>query len=60
MFEAYLKAKITNKTTNELISECEVMEIKYKVTDNTLWITDHHGFILNFDLNECSAEIVSI
>lgn len=57
MFSAVLKATIKDKKTGALIGEFEVMEMKYCVKDNVLWITDHRSRILDFDLNECDADI---
>ncbi len=60
MYKAELKAKVIDKKTDKLIGNYEVMELKYCVKDNMLWITDHCNHIMDFDLNECGVEIVSI
>ena len=57
MYSAVLKAIIKDRKTGTLIGEFEVMEMKYCVKDNVLWITDHRSRILDFDLNECDADI---
>lgn len=57
--EAKLQALVTEKKTGKFISY-QVMKLNYKIEDNTLWITDHRGYIVDFDLNEYDVEIKTI
>ena len=54
-----LKALLTNKKTGKFISY-EVMKLKYEVESNILLITDHRGYILDFDLYEYDVEIKTV
>ena len=56
--ETKLYALVTEKKTRKFISY-QVMKLNYKIEDNTLWITDHRGYIFDFDLNEYDVEIKS-
>lgn len=56
MYEAKLIAIVTEKR-NKDISTWYVMELKYNVKDNVLWITDYRGHIVDFDLDEFNVEI---
>lgn len=60
MYRTEMIAKISDKPTGASVGEYEVMELKYCIKDNTLWITDHRNHIMDFDLNECKVQIVSI
>ena len=63
MYEPYLMALVWNKKSDKTKIKpftVEVMEIRYKIVDNTLWLTDHQGSLLDFDLNEYNVEIASI
>lgn len=60
MYKAEIKAKILDKATDTLIGEYEVMELKYCIKDNMLWITDHRYHIMDFDLNEYKVQILSV
>ncbi len=60
MYKAEIKAKILDKATDTLIGEYEVMELKYCIKDNMLWITDYRYHIMDFDLNEYKVQIVSV
>ena len=57
--QAKLQALVTEKKTGKFISY-QIMKLKYKIEDNTLWITDHRGYIVDFDLNEYDVEIKSV
>lgn len=57
MYQAKLLATITKKDSKEPSSLLEVMEMKYKIKNNTLWITDYRGHIMDFDLDEYDVEI---
>ena len=57
--ETKLQALVTEKKTRIFISY-QVMKLNYKIEDNTLWITDHRGYIFDFDLNEYDVEIKSV
>lgn len=57
MHKTNLKARIINKKTNVLISEYDVMDLKYSVKNDILWITDHRNHIIDFDLNDVEVEI---
>ncbi len=60
MYRTEMIAKIIDKATDALIGEYEVMELKYCIKDNMLWITDHRNHIMDFNLNECKVQIVSV
>lgn len=53
---AKLIAIVTDKK-NGFSSEYRVMEMRYKISNNVLWITDHQGIIRDFDLNDFAVEI---
>ena len=60
MYKEEITAKILDKATDTLIGEYKVMELKYCIKDNVLWITDYRNHIMDFDLNECKVQIVSV
>ena len=60
MYRTEMIVKILDKATDAPIGEYEVMELKYCIKDNMLWITDHRNHIMDFDLNECKVQIVSV
>lgn len=56
-----MKEKMIVIATNKhdgITDKYTVMEIKYKISDNVLWITDHRNRIIDFDLNEYDVEIM--
>ena len=57
MFKAKLIAVVTEKRNKDISTTWEVMEMKYSVKDNVFWITDHRGYIMDFDLDEFDVEI---
>ena len=57
MYKANLIATVTKKDSKENPVVLEVMEMKYKIKDNVLWITDYRGHIMDFDLDEYDVEI---
>lgn len=57
MFKAKLIAVITEKRNTNNAITYEVMEMKYKIKDNVLWIIDYRGHILDLDLDEFDVEI---
>lgn len=57
MYQTKLKAIITEKESKKS-SVFEIMNMRYSVTDNTLWIIDHRGHLIDFDLNQNEVEIV--
>ena len=57
MYETKLIAVVTSKKNKKASSIWEVMRLSYKVEDNTLWITDYRGCIVDFDLEEFDVEI---
>jgi len=60
MHRTEMIAKVLDKATDAPIGEYKVVELRYSIRDNTLWITDHRNHIMDFDLNECKVQIVSI
>ena len=59
MVKAKLIAIVTGKLNSE-VSTWQVVKLKYDSKDNTLWITDNRGHLMDFDLNEYNVEIKSI
>lgn len=59
MYETKLIAIVTGKNRKDISTTWEVMELKYNVKDNVLWITDYRGHIVDFDLDEVDVEIKS-
>lgn len=57
--ETKLQALVIEKKTRKFILH-QVMKLNYKIEDNTLWITDHRGYIFDFDLNEYDVEIKTV
>ena len=57
MYEAKLIAIITEKRRKDISTTWQVMELKYNIKDNVLWITDYRGYIADFDLDEFDVEI---
>lgn len=60
MYEAELIAVVTEKRRKDISTTWEVMELKYCVKDNVLWITDYRGHIVDFDLDEFDVEIKTV
>lgn len=60
MYKTKLVAVVTEKRNKEISTTWNVMEMRYRVKDNVLWITDHRLQIVDFDLNEFDVEIKSI
>ena len=60
MYRTEMIVKILDKATDILIGEYKVMELKYCIKDSTLWITDYRNHIMDFDLNECKVQIISV
>lgn len=59
MYDARLIAIVTDKRTRKS-SSYQVMEMRYKVKENVLWLVDHRGSIFDFDLDEVDVEIKGI
>lgn len=59
MFKTKLMAVVTEKRRKDISTTLEIMEMKYKIEDNMLWITDYRGYIIDFDLEEFNVEIKS-
>lgn len=59
MSQSKLIAVVTEKKNKNTSISLEVMEMKYRVDNNTLWITDHRGYIKDFDLDVFDVEIKS-
>ena len=57
MYEAKLIATVTEKRRKDISTTWQVMELKYNVKDNVLWMTDYRGHIVDFDLDEFDVEI---
>lgn len=57
MFKAKLIAVVTEKRNKDISTTWHVMELKYNVKDNILWITDYRGHVVDFDLDEFDVEI---
>lgn len=57
MYEAKLIAIVTEKRKKDISTTWQVMELKYNVKDNVLWITDYRGSVLDYDLNDFDVEI---
>jgi len=57
MFETKLIAVVTEKRNRDISTTWEVMKMQYNVENNVLWITDHRGKIVDFDLDEFNVEI---
>ena len=57
MYEAKLIAIVTEKRRKDISTTWQVMELKYNVKDNVLWITDYRGHIVDFDLDKFDVEI---
>ena len=57
MYKAKIIAIVTEKRRKDISTTWQVMELKYNVKDNVLWITDYRGHIVNFDLDEFDVEI---
>lgn len=57
MYNPILIARVTSKENPKLFRDIYVMEMKYKISDNVIWITDHRGSIWDFDLYDFSVEI---
>lgn len=53
----YQKGKIYGGSCQP--KKIEVMRLQYKIEDNVLWITDHRGSIMDFDLGDYDVEITS-
>lgn len=60
MYKSKLIAVVTEKRRKDISTTWNVMEMKYEVKDNTLWITDHRGHIVDFDLDEFNVEIKTV
>ena len=60
MYKAKLIAIVTEKRNKEISTTWEVMEMKYNVKDNTLWLVDHRGHSIDFDLDEFDVEIKTL
>lgn len=60
MFKTKLIAVVTEKRNKEISTTWNVMEMRYRVRDNVLWITDHRLQSVDFDLDEFDVEIKSI
>lgn len=60
MYKAKLIAVVAEKRRKDISTTWEVMELKYNVKDNVLWITDHRGHIIDFDLGGFDVEIKTI
>ena len=56
MYTPVLVAKIIEKETN-YTETINIMKMNYKIEDNVLWITDHRGSALDYDLNDFDVEI---
>lgn len=59
MFTANLLLYITDKRTGKTAAPIDVMEMRYKISENVLWVTDHRGSIFDFDLDDFSVEVKS-
>ena len=57
MYNTKLIAVVTKKRNKDISTTWQVMELKYNVKDNVLWITDYRGRIVDFDLDEFDVEI---
>lgn len=55
MLSAKLRAKFIENGKEYYIDH--IMKMRYDRNSNTLYITDHRGFIYDFDLNETKVEI---
>lgn len=58
MYNAKLEAVITDVKTKQIKQRLQVMELRYKVKDNVMWITTHNGSLLDYDLNKWDVKIV--
>ena len=60
MYQATLIAYVKEKNSPLVVKQHEVMRLNYKVDDNTMWITDHCGYIFDYDINEYDVEIKNL
>ena len=60
MYKEKMVAIVSSKGKRDIGTNIPVMELKYKIADNVLWITDHRGHIYDFDLDEHDVEIKTI
>lgn len=59
MYKAKLTATVTEKRNKDIFTTWKVMELKYNVKDNILWIIDYRGHIIDFDLDVFDVKIKS-
>ena len=60
MFKARMSIIVTEKKSKKKSDPLPIMEMKYKIKDNVLWVKDHRGTIFDFDLDEFDVEIKTI
>lgn len=60
MYEEKLIAIVTAKNNKDISTTWRVMELKYNIRDNVLWIIDYRNQIVDFDLNEYDVEIKTV
>ena len=51
-----MEAEVTDLLSNKTISYI-VKKIKYDIESNTLWIVDHRGYYLDFDMNHYEIKL---
>ena len=57
MLKTTLIAVVTEKRNKDISTTWEVMKMTYNAENNVLWITDHRGMVIDFDLDEFDVEI---
>lgn len=60
MYEEKLIAIVTAKNNKDISTTWRVMELKYNIRNNVLWIIDHRDQIVDFDLDEYDVEIKTV
>ena len=58
MYTPVIIAKITAKESG-YTETINIMKMNYKIEENVLWITDHRGSVLDFDLNDHDVKIMT-
>lgn len=60
MYKVKLIAIVTEKRNKKISTTHGVMKMKYNVKNNTLWLVDHRGHSIDFDLDEFDVEIKTL
>lgn len=60
MYKEKLIAIVTEKRNKANSTTWRVMELKYNIRNNVLWIIDHRDQIVDFDLDEYDVEIKTV